>query len=111
MNASIPSGHKLRFGPFTADPCSGELCRKNGKIKLQTQPFQVLVLLLERHGETVTRQDIKQKLWPDEQSGDFGDRINTAIRQFVMRWTTPTNTHTTLRRYPKWAIVSSLQLS
>src|SRR6266568_8658724 len=79
MNASIPAGRK-RFGPFSVDPRSGELYRNNVKVKLQRQPFQVLMLLLEKPGEIVSHGDIKRRLWPGEQSGAFDDRIHAAIR-------------------------------
>ena len=53
-----------RFGVFELDLRAGELRRSGLKVKLQEQPFQVLTLLLEKPGEVVTRDDLRQRLWP-----------------------------------------------
>ncbi|HKA53061.1 MAG TPA: winged helix-turn-helix domain-containing protein, partial [Candidatus Binatia bacterium] len=56
--------------------------RKHGRrIKLQDQPFQVLALLLERPGEVVTREELRQKLWPADTFVDFDVGLNTAIKR------------------------------
>jgi DNA-binding winged helix-turn-helix (wHTH) protein len=71
----------LRFGIFEADLRSGEL-RKNGvKVKLQEQPFQVLAMLLAHPGEVVTREELRQKLWPADTFVDFDHSLNTAINK------------------------------
>ena len=71
----------LRFGVFEVDLRAGEL-RKNGrKLKLQEQPFQVLVALLERSGEVVTREDLRRRLWPDDTFVDFDNGLNIAVRK------------------------------
>lgn len=71
----------LRFGVFEAEVRSGEL-RKNGiKIKLQEQPFQVLAALMERPGELVTREELRQRLWPADTFVDFDHSLNTAINK------------------------------
>jgi len=80
MNASIPAERKLRFGPFSVDPRTGELYRNNVKVKLPSQPFQVLMLLLEKPGEIVSHDDLKRRLWPGEESGAFDERIHAAIK-------------------------------
>lgn len=54
--------HLIRFGPFEVDTRSGELRRQGSRIDLQEQPFQALVLLLERPGEVVTRDELSRKL-------------------------------------------------
>jgi TolB-like protein/DNA-binding winged helix-turn-helix (wHTH) protein/Tfp pilus assembly protein PilF len=69
----------VRFGAFEADLAAGELRRKGVKVKLQEQPFRVLVMLLERAGEVVTREEIRQRLWPGESFGDFEHGVNRAI--------------------------------
>ena len=69
------------FGPFEADLRAGQL-RKNGlKIKLQDQPFQILVCLLEHAGEVVTREELQQKLWPADTFTDFDHGLNNAINR------------------------------
>lgn len=71
----------LRFGVFQADLKSGEL-RKNGvKIRLQEQPFQVLAMLLDHPGDVVTREELRQKLWPADTFVDFDHSLNTAINK------------------------------
>lgn len=70
-----------RFGLFEVDLVAGEL-RKNGvKLRLQGQPFQVLALLLERPGEIVSREDLRQKLWASDTFVDFDHSLNTAINK------------------------------
>jgi cholera toxin transcriptional activator len=71
----------VRFGVFTADLAAGEL-RKNGvRIRLQEQPFQVLEFLLERPAEVVTREELRQKLWPADTFVDFDHSLNTAVNK------------------------------
>ena len=78
----IPTpARRVRFGAFEADLHSGELRKHGLKIKLQDQPFQVLGLLLERSGEVVTREELRQKLWPAETFVDFDVGLNTAIKR------------------------------
>ncbi|MFZ1156585.1 MAG: winged helix-turn-helix domain-containing protein [Candidatus Sulfotelmatobacter sp.] len=70
-----------RFGVFELDLKAGEL-RKNGrKLRLQEQPFQILALLLERAGDVVTREELRQKLWPADTFVDFDHGLNTAVNK------------------------------
>ena len=69
------------FGVFEVDTRSGELRRQGSKVKLQEQPFQVLVLLLERPGEVVTREELTRRLWPDNTFVDFERGLNKAINR------------------------------
>jgi len=80
MNISA-SRRVLRFGPFEADVRAGELRKQGLKIKLQDQPFQILVLLLERPGDLVTREEIHQKLWPADTFVDFDHGLNNAVNR------------------------------
>src|SRR6266404_9909660 len=67
------------FGMFEADLQTGEL-RKNGvKVPLQGQPFQVFAFLLQQSGELVTRDELRQKVWPEDTFVDFDHGLNTAI--------------------------------
>ncbi len=72
---------RARFGPFEADLCSGELRKRGLKIKLQDQPFQVLALLLQRPGEIISRQELRQTLWPADTFVDFDVGLNNAIKR------------------------------
>jgi len=76
-----PSHHRLRFDEFEIDLRSGELWVRGKRLRLQDQPFQVLRVLLERRGEIVTRDELKQILWPADTFVDFDDGLNTAIRK------------------------------
>lgn len=68
-----------RFGAFEIHPQSGEL-RKNGmRLRLSGQPFQVLVVLVERGGEVVTRDELRSRLWPADTFVDFDHGLNNAV--------------------------------
>ena len=71
----------LCFGSFEVDVVSGELRRQGLKIRLQDQPFRLLVLLLERAGDVVTREEVREKLWPADTYVDFDHSLNTAVRK------------------------------
>ncbi len=73
----------VRFGPFELDVHAGELYNHGLKLKLQGHPIQILAMLLERPGELITREEIRQKLWPSESETfvDFEHGLNTAVRQ------------------------------
>lgn len=79
--ANPPQGLRYRFGIYEADVRAGELLRDGSKIKLQEQPFQVLLVLLERAGDVVTREDLRQRLWPSDTFVDFDHSLNTAINK------------------------------
>ena len=69
------------FGVFELDLTTGELRRNGLKLRLQGQPIQVLCLLLEHSGDIVTREELRQKLWPSDTFVDFDHSLNTAINK------------------------------
>jgi DNA-binding winged helix-turn-helix (wHTH) protein len=71
----------VRFGAFELDVRAGELKKRGLKIRLQEQPFQVLLMLLERPGEVVLREEIRKKLWPNDTIVEFAPSINAAIQR------------------------------
>jgi DNA-binding winged helix-turn-helix (wHTH) protein len=71
----------LRFGPFELHVRRGELLRDGRRLKLQPQPFRLLVLLVSRAGTLVTRDEIRQALWPDGTYVDFDQAVNFSVRQ------------------------------
>lgn len=73
--------HLIRFGPYAADVRSRELYKFGIKLKLRDQSFQVLAILLEHPGEVVTREELRQKLWPDEIFVDFDHGLNAAVER------------------------------
>ena len=79
LHSNLP--HVLRFGVFQVDVRAGEL-RKNGvKLKLQEQPFRVLCLLLEHPGEVISRDELRNRLWPADTFVDFDHGLNAAIKR------------------------------
>ena len=81
----MPEDHHLpgcvRFGVFELDLRGGELRKYGLRIKLQEQPFQVLVMLLEHAGEVVSREELQKKLWPADTFVDFDHGLNKAINK------------------------------
>jgi DNA-binding winged helix-turn-helix (wHTH) protein/tetratricopeptide (TPR) repeat protein len=67
------------FGVFEADLRAAELRKHGIRIKLQEQPFQILALLIEHPGEVVTREELRQKLWPAHTFVDFDRSLNKAM--------------------------------
>jgi DNA-binding winged helix-turn-helix (wHTH) protein len=81
MERPGPKTKLVRFGLFEAD-LNGRSLNKDGlRIRIQEQPFQILVLLLERPGEVVTRESIRQQLWPADTYVAFDDGLNTAMKK------------------------------
>ena len=79
MNNGEHSARIVRFGLFEADLQTGEL-RKNGlRVPLQGQPFQVCAILLKNSGGLVTREELRQQVWPEDTFVDFDHALNTAI--------------------------------
>lgn len=76
----VPPPRVARFGVFELDLRSAELRRDGVLIKLQEQPFRLLVFLLEHAGEVVTREEVRKTLWPSE-FVDFDHSLNTAVRK------------------------------
>jgi Tol biopolymer transport system component/DNA-binding winged helix-turn-helix (wHTH) protein len=72
---------KVRFGVFEADLRAGELRKHGVRIHLQRQPFKILVALIERPGELVTREDLRQLIWGPETVVDFDHSLGTAINR------------------------------
>jgi len=72
---------RTRFGAFEVDLRSGDLYKHGVRLKLQDQPFQVLALLLEHAGDVVTRDELRQKLWPADTFVDFDTGLNSAIKK------------------------------
>ncbi len=71
----------LRFGVFEVDLSAGELRKNGARIRLQEQPFQVLATLLENAGRIVSRDDLRDKIWPADTFVDFDHSVNTAVNK------------------------------
>ena len=70
-----------RFGPFELDIDAGELRRDGRRVKLQPQPFRLLLLLTSRPTSLFTREEIRSALWPEGTFVDFDQAVNFAVRQ------------------------------
>jgi TolB-like protein/DNA-binding winged helix-turn-helix (wHTH) protein len=76
-----PAPTAIRFGVFEIDPQAGELRKSGVKLKLQDQPFQVLMSLLNKPGMVVTREELRKKLWDTDTFVDFEHSLGTAINK------------------------------
>jgi eukaryotic-like serine/threonine-protein kinase len=74
-------GTIYRFGPFEVNAASGELLKNGRRIKLQEQPYRILIALLENPGEVVTREELRSRLWPDDTFVDFDGSLRVAVRK------------------------------
>lgn len=81
MPPSSSESKLLRFGVFEVDRAAGELRKRGVRVRLQEQPFQVLTVLLENAGRVVTRDDLRQKIWPADTFVDFDHSLNTAVNK------------------------------
>ena len=79
MDSSAQRGLVYRFGVFEVLTESRELLRHGHRVKLQDQPFQLLLLLLENPGEIVSRELLQQRLWPGNTFVEFGQSLGTAV--------------------------------
>jgi TolB-like protein/DNA-binding winged helix-turn-helix (wHTH) protein/Tfp pilus assembly protein PilF len=79
--ADAEQSRTVRFGLFEVDLRAGELRKDGVKIKLQAQPFQVLVTLLQHAGEVVTREELRRELWPTDTFVDFEHGLNAAVKR------------------------------
>jgi TolB-like protein/DNA-binding winged helix-turn-helix (wHTH) protein/Tfp pilus assembly protein PilF len=81
MDPREPTPRVLRFGVFELDRRSGELRKDGVRVRLQEQPLKVLDALLAEPGEPVTREALRQRLWPDDTFVDFDNGLNRAINR------------------------------
>ncbi len=79
MGMPVNTPRAWRFGVFELDAPSGELRRNGTIVKLREQPARILLLLLENAGQMVTREQLRQHLWPSDTFVDFDHSLNTAV--------------------------------
>ena len=78
MKQTVQPIRRFKFGVFEADLRTGELTKLGKRVRLQEQPFQLLAMLLEKPGELVTREELRDRLWP-KTIVDFDHGLNKAI--------------------------------
>ena len=81
MDSNSNHRDRFRFGVFELDPVCGELYKHGMRIKLQAQPFQVLTMLVERPGQVVTREELRNSLWSHDTYVDFDHSLNISINK------------------------------
>jgi cholera toxin transcriptional activator len=81
MSPSNREAGIVRFSVFEVDLAAGELRKKGTRIRLQEQPFQVLSVLLLHAGQVVTRDELREKIWPADTFVDFDHSLNTAVNK------------------------------
>ena len=81
MEDTPNSARMVRFGSFELDQVTGELRKGGVRIKLQEQPFRVLAELTKRPKELVTREELREKLWPGDTYVDFDQNLNAVIKK------------------------------
>ena len=82
MHEIVRDSRLFRFGAFELAAGTGEIQREGKRLsRLQAQPLQVLLMLLERHGDVITREELRQKIWSSDTFVDFDHGVNTAINK------------------------------
>ena len=81
MHQSAATSHRVQFRDFEVDLRAGELYRCGHKIKIQQRPFQVLSILLQNAGEVVTREELRQQVWPADTFVGFDHSLAVAVNK------------------------------
>src|ERR1700756_3771261 len=81
MKSPAFSGQLVRFGVYEVDVQTGALRKQGLKLRLQDKPLQILLQLLERPGEVITREELRQALWPADTFGDLDNSLNAAMNK------------------------------
>src|SRR5580698_1506027 len=81
MQTTANSRRSYRFGLFEAHSINGELLRQGMRVRLQDQPFRLLTVLLEHAGEVVSREELRQQLWPADTYVEFDGSLNAALKR------------------------------
>ncbi|HYL68827.1 MAG TPA: winged helix-turn-helix domain-containing protein [Candidatus Limnocylindria bacterium] len=101
MKNSAQFAERFRFGDFEVDLHTGDLRKHGHRIRLQEKPFQILSLLLERAGEVVTRDELRQRLWPADTFVDFDANLNTSLNRLRQALGDTANEQIFIRTVPR----------
>src|SRR6266852_5716444 len=77
----LSSGRYITFGPFRIDQQRQEVTRNGARLKLQGKVYQVLIILLEKPGEVVTREELRMRLWPADTHVNYDANVNTTVNK------------------------------
>ena len=81
MLETHPMRGVVRFESFEVDVRAREVRKHGHHIRLQDQPFRILLILLEQPGEVVTREDLQRQIWPSDTFVDFDRGLNNAVKR------------------------------
>src|SRR5436853_6004908 len=77
----LSSGRYIHFGPFRIDQQRQEVSRNGSRLKLQGKVYQILLTLLEKPGEVVTREELRMRLWPADTHVNYDANVNTTVNK------------------------------
>src|SRR5204863_584607 len=77
----LSSGRYVSFGPFRIDQQRQEVSRNGSRLKLQGKVYQILLTLLEKPGEVVTREELRMRLWPADTHVNYDANVNTTVNK------------------------------
>src|SRR6266478_3288752 len=77
----LSSGRYVSFGPFRIDQQRQEVTRSGSRLKLQGKVYQVLLALLEKPGEVVTREELRIRVWPADTHVNYDANVNTTVNK------------------------------
>src|SRR5438093_6763073 len=77
----LSSGRYVSFGPFRIDQQRQEVSRDGSRLKLQGKVYQILLTLLEKPGEVVTREELRMRLWPADTHVNYDANVNTTVNK------------------------------
>jgi DNA-binding winged helix-turn-helix (wHTH) protein len=80
-SSPLSSGRYIRLGPFQIDQQRQEITKNGEKLRLQGKVYRVLMTLLEKPGEVVTREELRQRLWPAETYVNYDANVNTTVNK------------------------------
>lgn len=81
-NAGLEQGYRyIRFGPFQIDRQRQQVSRSGTRLKVQGKVYQVLLALISKHGQVVTREELKLTLWPSDTHVNFDANVNTTVNK------------------------------
>src|ERR1700686_959685 len=77
----LSAGRYINFGPFRIDQQRQEVTRNGARLKLQGKVYQVLIILLEKPGDVVTREELRVRLWPADTHVNYDANVNTTVNK------------------------------
>ena len=99
--ATASAASRLRLAAFELDMRSGELRKSGARVRLAHQPEQILVILLQRGGQVVTRDELRQQLWPGDTPVDFEHNLNSAVKRLRAALGDPAETPRFIETLPR----------